>query len=271
MLTLSNGYSFEFCCAAGALGFDGRGYWWDKPYLWTGRLRPEDFTIITKSVTLYKNKGEYRWYKWWKTFSWNKVSVWNKLGLPNPGIQWWIQYIYPNLRYNTILSLAPRSSYDAMIMAQTVNELKKYKLKGIEVNLSCPNTYQTERLQIVEQLLKHSTHPLILKIGVNTEYRPILDKYGDKIAAVDAINSVPLMGGGVSGPVIAEQAETVLKNLQVYYPKIPVISGGGIHSLNCVKIRFKLGASAVSIGSLFFTDASSPNRIVKECYNGISM
>ena len=33
MIKLSNNHSFDFVVASGALGFTGKGWWWEKPLL----------------------------------------------------------------------------------------------------------------------------------------------------------------------------------------------------------------------------------------------
>ena len=62
MLTLSNGHSFTFMAASGALAFDGEGWPWEQPLRCLGLLDPSLFTIVTKTLTRHPRKGNLRWY-----------------------------------------------------------------------------------------------------------------------------------------------------------------------------------------------------------------
>ncbi|MGH7175067.1 MAG: hypothetical protein ACREGR_01765, partial [Minisyncoccia bacterium] len=68
MLELPNGYKFDFCCAAGALGFDGRGYWWERLMRDLGILWPDDnkTAIILKTLTRHERKGNYDPWRPWR-------------------------------------------------------------------------------------------------------------------------------------------------------------------------------------------------------------
>lgn len=60
MLTLPNGKTIDFLCSSGALGFTGDGYWWEKPFFWLKWIRPEELTIITKTLTYLPRKDNYQ-------------------------------------------------------------------------------------------------------------------------------------------------------------------------------------------------------------------
>ena len=65
MIELNNGHKMDFVVASGALGFDGRGWWFEQPWRWLGILRPQEFTIITKTLTRFRREGNLKmWHPW---------------------------------------------------------------------------------------------------------------------------------------------------------------------------------------------------------------
>lgn len=57
MIKLSNGYELEFLAASGALGFDGKGYWWEYPLKLLNLFDISLFAHITKTLTYLPEKG----------------------------------------------------------------------------------------------------------------------------------------------------------------------------------------------------------------------
>lgn len=87
MIKLSNGRKLEFLVSSGALGYDGKGWPWEWPLRWAGLLRPEEFTAVTKTLTLEPRKGNLRWYKPWDVLRPLGNGNWvNAIGLTNPGL-----------------------------------------------------------------------------------------------------------------------------------------------------------------------------------------
>ena len=68
--------------AAGALGWDGLGWPWEKPLVWAGLIEPERFTVVTKTLTQRPREG--------RRFAAHPIheGVWNNIGLRNPGLGW---------------------------------------------------------------------------------------------------------------------------------------------------------------------------------------
>src|SRR5665811_61263 len=86
--------SVNFVIASGALGFDGRGYWWEKILIWLGLIKPEIFDlVITKTLTLHKCEGNLKWWKPWECFQLISGGAENKVGLTNQGIYWWLKKV----------------------------------------------------------------------------------------------------------------------------------------------------------------------------------
>lgn len=277
MVRFYNGFKFKYCCASGALGFDGRGYWWERPF-----INPELFVIITKTLTFLPRKGNYRWWKFWKTFRINKHYTLNALGLPNPGYLFWIKYIYPTIKHpNIIPSICPFTPEEAVLMVDALNKLN---IRAIEVNISCPNTVEKfDPLDIIWMCLQCSRHPIIVKIGADHNYLRFCKYFGDNII-IDAINTVrwsvvnrsctkkvksPLypLEGGVSSKETAKIARFILTDIKDNYPEIQVISGNGIFDYAEAKKRFELKADAISFGTAFVLTPWRPQQIIARLEN----
>lgn len=276
MILLPNGRSVDFLCAAGALGFDGRGYPWEWPFVWTGLLRPQDLTVITKTLTYRAQQGNFRWWKPWDTFRLIPGGTVNTLGLPNMGYEEWIRSVYPKVRHHrggVIVSISPRNAAEAEVMAGCLDGLRD--LVAIEINLSCPNASDDyQNASVVTEARRATNHPLIAKLG-HARCREGVRKLADLVDAFDLINSVPwgdvfperpsplTLGGGVSGDPIRGYARRALRDVMPC-PR-PVISGGGIDSAREVSLRHSLGARAFSLGTLIARRPWRVSRLVAEC------
>lgn len=278
MIILSNGHKFNFCCASGALGFNGDGWWFEQPFRWLGLLNPSVFTIITKTLTFHAREGNLRMWCPWRCVRIGRDYVVNAVGLTNPGYEWWITHCYPHMSrkgYKTIVSLMPEDVGEATIMAETFNDLD---ITGIELNLSCPNVEHENNLyDIVYAFSEKSKHPVILKLSFDQPYLDICQELEGKVEAFDLINSVPWkiafpvsdsplksygLTGGVSGRRIQLYSKIAL-TLARSKVKTPIISGGGIDSFEEAKERFERGADAVSFGTIFLRKPWLPNQIVE--------
>lgn len=281
MIHLRNGHTLDFVVASGALGYDGDGWWFEKPWIWFGILDPSAFTIITKTLTYRPRRGNLRWWCPWRCVRPIKRGWVNAVGLTNPGYRWWMDEVYPRLRYRTIVSIAPDTFDEAERMAKDLSGLN---LVALELNVSCPNTDQDKSFEFVyamtQKVVEHSHHPVILKLSIDQPYERICVATDGLVDAVDLINSVkwkryrryehsPLerygLMGAVSGRCIRVHAESALITMQsarvAHKFKTPIISGGGISSYNDCVERQRLGADAFSFGTVFITKPWLPNWI----------
>lgn len=279
MLTLPNGFSFDFCCASGALGFDGKGWWWEAPLRWLGVLRPSEFAIIAKTVTFAPRKGNLRMYAPWRCVRLIPGGAVNAVGLTNMGYEAWIRDYYPRAirrGYDLIASVQPHNAREGAAMGRALAGLN---LRAVEVNLSCPNTNDKYDPQEVIGSVKDNVGklPVIAKLGAHRlmEVITLIDPWVD---AYDLINTIPWpdvfkdtpsplakynLVGGVSGEPIRQEARNAIAKATLVTKK-PIISGGGIDSAEeCVTRKF-LGASAFSLGTVFLRKPWRPNRIVSE-------
>ncbi len=291
MIKLSNGYEFQYTCASGALGWRGEGWWWEAPLQWMGLLKPEKFTIITKTLTRVRRKGNLNLLHPWTCVRLIPGGAVNAVGLTNPGIDWWLQHCLPKLEYHTILSIAPETTYEAEEMAYSLTRaIERYStgglVKAIELNVSCPNVHQEESVAKVGSLVgicqSWCPLPIIVKLAYQNPYLAICEELADQVAAFNLINTVPWniiypdkrspldkygLLGGVSGTPIAARAVEVLRKVKAAGIKTPIISGGGIDSFEEAYSRFYYGASAVSFGTMFLRSPWAPNQVIKELDN----
>jgi len=280
MIQLSNNEQIEFLTGSGALGFDGRGWWWEYPLRWLGLLNPHDFAIVVKTLTLRPRRGNLRWYAPWRCVRLIPGGTVNAVGLTNPGIEWWIRTCYPRMRrlgLQTIVSVYAESVGEAEQLARLLAPLQ---LTAIELNASCPNVPHDSAVAHVAgiaQALHRAGHPLIVKVGYDQPYVEMAQALEGIAEAVHAINAVPwrlvfaerrsplahLGGGAVSGEPIRPFVREAVARLH-RSTRLPIIAGGGIYSLRDLEELWAIGARAFSIGTLFLRAPWLPNRLVRQ-------
>lgn len=272
MIHLSD-YTFKYCCASGALGYDGNGYWWEQPWRWLGLLRPQEMLIITKTLTFASCVGNLKWWCPWRCVRVCGNYTVNAVGLSNPGYLWWLEHV--ELPYPTVVSIASGHGDELRTMISDINKKKKRNLVGIEINISCPNAVVCDFVEDISSEL-----PIILKLSYAQPYLDICHKLDGKVAAFDLINSVPFdtifpekrsplypLTGGVSGKAIIPYARKALTDVKNAGINTPVISGGGIANVSEVERRLALGADAISFGEVFLRNPATPNRIIHDYNN----
>ena len=289
MITLSNGHSFDYVVASGSLAFDGRGWPWEHPLRWAGLLRPELFTVVTKTLTRTPRAGHLRWWRPWSCVRlWNGHSMVNKVGLTNPGIDWWRRKVGPAL--DPRIPLVGSIHGDPRELAEMARMLDEFPLVGIEVNPSCPNTGQRQHatdavVAGVEAARAASRHPVFCKLSVAQDCVDIARRL-EGVAEALSFNSVPWEivyppegaprrsplwrldqrvgggGGGVSGTLAQEHNWRALGQIVRSGCAIPTIASSIMEydDLACVR---SLGARAVSFGSIHMRTPWKPTAIVR--------
>src|SRR4029453_3075472 len=268
MIHLSNGHSFEYMAASGALAYDGRGWPWERPLHLLGLLDPKLFTVVTKTLTEQPRQGNLRWSHPWPCVKHLPSGVVNAVGLTNPGLGWWLKKVGPGIAGRGIPLICSITHDDPEILATMAASLNDMPVLGIELNASCPNTQDeiSRNAEIILQSVKaikgRSRHPLIRKLSVNQDYLNLARQTEGLVEAL-SINSVPwriacpgqerplqsLGGGGVSGKAAHEFTWKMVKEL-CGAVKTPVI-GPGIWEYEDLSHLRGLGAKALSFGSIF--------------------
>ncbi len=291
MIDLSNGHSFEYVVASGALAFDGYGWPWERPFVWMGKVKPQLFTVVLKTLTRHPRPGNLRWWKPWSCVRLlPESSVVNKVGLTNPGIDRWCKKIGKDLEHS-MLSLVGSIYGTRSELVEMTKILNQYNLVGIEVNASCPNTgHPMDDVQAVVDDVKavrdaSRVHPIIVKVSVAQDYCEIVSQLEDVAEAV-ALNSVPWDflhpsvrpskrsplwrlekkvgggGGGVSGKLAQKHNWRALVDLSLHVHAMPVIAPSIMRYEDILHTR-QLGARAFSFGAIHIRTPWKPTQIVE--------
>jgi dihydroorotate dehydrogenase len=291
MITLSNGHAFEYMVASGALAFDGKGWPWERPLVWLGFVKPELFTIVTKTLTLFPRRGNLRWWKPWASVRLIPGGSVNKIDLTNPGIEWWCDRVGPSIDRKKISFVCSiyGSRKELVKMAAMLN---RFGLTAIEVNVSCPNTGNAPdmaktAISDINAVKWVSRHPIIVKLSVDQDYLSIARGL-EGIAEAVALNSVPWEtafrngeksplrrlqervgggGGGVSGKP-AQKCNWSAVEALVQQGSLPVIGPGVMEYADLARVR-KLGAKAVSFGAIHLRTPWKPTSIVTRENRGV--
>lgn len=296
MIPLSNGHVLERVIASGGLGLDGRGYLWEQPLIALGLIRPELFTIVLKTLTRRPTKGNLRWWKPWECVRPIPGGSVNKVGLTNPGIYAWEEKVAPKIDFEKqkIIGSIYGTQADLEHLALRFNH---YNVVAVEINVSCLNVkHELDSVKAivegVEAVAKRSTHPLLVKVGVDQAPLTIARKLKGVVEAI-SLNAVswetvfpdqtsPLHklqkrvgggGGGVSGSPAQKDNWALVKAL-ADQGSLPVIAPSIMSYEDVLRVE-ELGASAVSFGAIhlpsypvwakpwtIFTNPCRPTRIV---------
>jgi len=280
VIKFSNGHAFEYMTASGALGFDGKGWPWEKPWHWLGLFDPTLFTSVTKTLTLQPREGNLRWYNPLRCLRFVSGGVVNAVGLSNHGVDWWCNKIGPSVTSKKIPLVASIFG-EPEELVEMARMLDGFDLVGLEINASCPNTETcilqdtTRVIASCEAVKTNSRLPLILKVSVTHDVPRITKEVEGLIDAI-SINSVPwsmafpnrrsplenLGNGGVSGKVAQPFTWGLVKKI-TELTSIPVIGPSVWDFDDLEKVR-NFGAKAVSFGSVFLYRPWSPTLYVRK-------
>lgn len=278
MIILSNGHRFEYMAASGALAFDGKGWFWEKPLKLLGVFKPSLFTVVIKTLTREPRQGNLRWYNPFKCVRIMSGGTVNAVGLTNPGMEWWRKKIGPRID-STKIPIVGSILGEPDELVEMARMLNSFDLVGLEINASCPNTNDdllTNTAKIVEgcrATKSVSRFPIILKLSVVHDIEEIVNKTKDIIEAF-SINSVPWQlvfpslssplehfgGGGVSGKIAQPYTWTLVFRLSKM--GVPVIGPSVWNFKDIDRVR-ALGAKAISFGSIFLKHPWRPTLYVK--------
>lgn len=285
-IQLSNGHVLRFVAASGALGYDGRGWWWER-MLPKRFFDPLLFDRFAKTVTFDECIGYFRYLKPWDTLRFlpsflDCQGTVNTFGLRNDGHRWLCREVLPKLDHDLAVSIHSDNPDELAIMA---GSLKDYpRVFAVENNGSCPNVERglSSADNLVEgcRRIKEAAPnlPLILKISVaHREYLgDIIPKVKGIVEAI-AFNSVPWKiafpdresplahhgGGGVSGQLAQLHNWALALRIQLLYPYMPVI-WPDMWYRGDMESAIGYGAKAVSCGALFLRHPTRPTCLVRD-------
>ncbi|OGC40083.1 dihydroorotate dehydrogenase B catalytic subunit [candidate division WOR-1 bacterium RIFOXYD2_FULL_36_8] len=240
--------------------------------------------VITKSLSLNKKEGNPP-----PRICETPSGMLNTIGLQNDGLKEFIEKQLPFLsKFDTavIVNIAGENAKEFSELAKTLS--KEKKVKGLEVNISCPNVQKggmqfgcsvLGTQEIIKTVRDSTDLPLIAKLSPNvtdiTEIALTAQKAGAD--AISLINTVMGMAidikkkefklstktGGLSGPAIKPIAVRMVWQVAQAI-KIPIIGLGGIMTAEDALEFFIVGAEAVQVGTANFVDANSAIDIIND-------
>jgi dihydroorotate dehydrogenase (NAD+) catalytic subunit len=230
--------------------------------------------VVTKSVGLEPRVGYSN-----PTVVQAEAGLINAMGLPNPGINVYVQEIKFSkiiLRVPLIVSVF---GYSAEEYAEVAKRAVDAGADAVELNVSCPHVKQTgaeigqspKLLTDVVQMVKTSiSKPLIVKLSPNVSDITVLahaaiEAGADALTVVNTLKAMtidsetmlPILSnvkGGLSGPAIKPVALRCVYDIHEAYGDIPIIGCGGISDWRDAIEFFLAGASAVQIGTAVAVD-----------------
>lgn len=281
MIHLSNGHSFEYMTASGALAYDGRGWPWEWPLCWIGLIDPALFTHVTKTLTAKPRAGNLRWLHPWSVVRMLPQGAVNAIGLTNPGLDWWMEKVGKKIKQEKLNLVCSITDDDPILAGQMASKLDSIAIRAIEFNASCPNSDQEllvnfeKVVAAVREVRRQSRHPLMLKLSIHQDYLKIAKAVEGSVEAF-SINSVPwkiafpdrisplakLGGGGVSGKAAQRWTWKMVQEL-AGATSVPVVGPGVWEFKDIARLR-ELGAKAISFGSIFMRYPWRPTQFVKK-------
>ena len=211
----------------------------------------------------------------------------NSIGLPNVGVQDFIQNKMPFLRTlktKIIVNVAGKVEEDFVIAISHLEEVQG--IAAYELNFSCPNvkegglSFSANPLvaeKVTAKVRRHTQKPLIVKLTPNVTFigeigRAVENGGADAISAINTLvgmavdvgsrkPKIATVTGGLSGPAIRPIALAKVHEL-VQNVSIPVIGIGGIGSVEDALEFLIVGASAVQVGTANFANPCATIDII---------
>ena len=203
----------------------------------------------------------------------------NSIGLQNPGIERFCGEVAPRLQDLDVplwVSVGGFSASDYQVCCERVDQLEAVQV--IELNLSCPNVDEApETLAELVQASREATRkPLYAKLSpasadIAELARAVADAGADGLSLVNTLRGLVLdpaslrprlaLGpGGASGPSLHPIA------LACVYAcanavELPIVGMGGVMSGRDALDLVAVGASAISLGTVLFSDPFAPDRV----------
>lgn len=212
----------------------------------------------------------------------------NAVGLQNKGVEYFIEHIYPRLEGLDTQVMVNVSGSSPEDYAEVCRRLAaRYPaIKGIEVNISCPNVKQggmafgttcEGAAQVTRAVRRAWPGTLIMKLSPNVTSivdiaKAVEAEGADSVSlintllgmAVDVERRRPMLStvtGGLSGPAVRPVAVRMVWQVAKTV-KIPVVGLGGILTARDALEFIMAGATAVEVGTANFVDPSVTVKII---------
>lgn len=239
--------------------------------------------IIVKGTTLKPREGND-----YPRMAETPSGMLNCVGLQNKGVDYFCQYIYPeikDIKTNIIVNVSGSSPSDYAECAARIDALDN--IPAIELNISCPNVKQggmafgvtPQGAASVVKAVREAYHKtLIVKLSPNvtsiTDIAKVVEDAGaDAVSLINTLMGMvidtekrkPLLSigtGGLSGPAVKPVAVRCVWQVAKAV-RIPVIGLGGIMNAKDAIEFFMAGASAIEIGTANFIDPAITVKVAQ--------
>lgn len=242
--------------------------------------------IIVKGTTLNPRQGND-----YPRMAETASGMLNCVGLQNKGVDYFCEYIYPEIKdidTNMIVNVSGSSPEDYAECAARIDALDN--IPAIELNISCPNVKDggmafgvtcAGAASVVKAVRQRYHKTLIVKLSPNVTdiaeiARAVEAEGADSVSlintlmgmAIDIEKRKPMLSintGGLSGPAVKPVAVRMVWQVAKAV-NIPVVGLGGICNAHDA-IEFMLaGATAIEIGTANFLDP----QVTVKVKNGIN-
>ncbi len=198
----------------------------------------------------------------------------NAMGLPNPGIDIYVEEIKFSKKVLRVPLIVSVFGYSAEEYAAVAKKAADAGADAVELNVSCPHVKQTGAeigqspkflSEVVQQVKAAINKPLIVKLSPNVAdiavfARAAVEAGADALTAVNTLKAMaidtetmqPILGnvrGGLSGAAIKPVALRCVFDIHEALPDVPIIGCGGISDWRDAVEFLLAGASAVQIGT----------------------
>lgn len=229
--------------------------------------------VSTKGLTLNPKDGN-EGIRLFETPS----GLMNSIGLENPGIQAFIDNELDFLLSKDLITLVNIGGNNIEDYLEAVRLISKTEAQMIELNISCPNVKSGGMAfgiktcvakDVVKKVRDVTDKPLIVKLSPNAndivEMAKACEEVGaDALSLVNTFNAMAIdidrrktvfnnKTAGLSGPAIKPIALRMTYEVSKAV-NIPVIGMGGIQNYRDVIEFIMVGASAVQVGTMNFTE-----------------
>lgn len=238
--------------------------------------------IMIKATTLEERKGNAT-----PRVAETSSGMLNAIGLQNPGLEHILNHELKFLEQFDTPIIANVAGYTIEDYVEVSKEISKSPVvKALELNISCPNVkeggiqFGTDP-EVAKELTKRvkevSEVPVYVKLSPNVmsivEMAEAVAEYADGITMINTLVGMRLdnsgkpilanLTGGLSGPAIKPVAINMVYQVRKALPKIPIIAMGGIATVDDIIDFISVGADAVAIGTMNFTDPMICPKLIK--------
>lgn len=232
--------------------------------------------IVTKSVGLKSRMGYAN-----PTVVQAKFGLINAMGLPNPGIEGFVEEIREAKAILTVPLIVSVYGFSADEYASVAQKAVVAGADALELNVSCPHVRETGSeigqdprilAEVVRKVKMATRKPVFVKLSPNvTDIVELAESASHagadaltaintmKAMAIDAETAMPILSnrvGGLSGQAIKPIALRCVYDIRERV-KVPIVGCGGIANWRDAVEFLLAGASAVQIGTAIA--AKGPN------------